>query len=118
MASNDYAFVTRWRVVGTVAEVKEILGDAAWLPRWWPSVYLEARVLVPGDPAGVGKTVELLTQGWLPYRLRWRFVTTEAGRDIADDGARWRWLMHRLRPGRLKGALSSGQQAPRVAVVC
>jgi type VI secretion system protein ImpL len=42
----------------------------------------------------------------------------EPGRDIADDAARWRWFMYRLRPGRLKGALSSGQQAPRVAVVC
>jgi len=81
MASNDYEFVTRWRVQGTVAEVKEILGDAASLPRWWPSVYLDVSVLVPGDPAGVGKTVELLTQGWLPYQLRWRFVTTEARAD-------------------------------------
>ena len=42
----------------------------------------------------------------------------EAGRDIADDANRWRWLMRRLQPARLKGALSSGQQAPRVAVVC
>ena len=42
----------------------------------------------------------------------------EPGRDIADDATRWRWFMHRLQPGRLKGALSSGQQAPRVAVVC
>jgi hypothetical protein len=61
MASNDYAFVTRWRVGGTVAEVKEILGDAASLPQRWPSVYVDVRVLVPGDPVGVGKTVELLT---------------------------------------------------------
>src|SRR5689334_20648476 len=81
MASNDFEFLTRWRVVGTVAEVKEILGDAASLPRWWPSVYREVQILAPGDALGVGKTVELLTQGWLPYRLRWRFVTTEARPD-------------------------------------
>lgn len=81
MASNDYVFVTRWRAEGTVAEVDAILGDAASLPRWWPSVYLEVQVLVPGDARGVGKTVELLTRGWLPYRLRWRFVTTEVRRD-------------------------------------
>jgi hypothetical protein len=71
MASDDYEFVTRWRVQGTVAEVREILGDAGSLPRWRPSVYRDVSVLVPGDPAGVGKTVELLTQGWLPYRLGW-----------------------------------------------
>src|SRR5688500_4668984 len=42
----------------------------------------------------------------------------EPGRDIADDATRWPWFMRRLQPARLKGALSSGQQAPRVAVVC
>lgn len=42
----------------------------------------------------------------------------EAGRDIADEPGRWRWFLRRLQPARLKGALSSGQQAPRVAVVC
>jgi type VI secretion system protein ImpL len=42
----------------------------------------------------------------------------EAGRDITDDASRWRWFLHRLQPARLRGALSSGQQAPRVAVVC
>lgn len=77
MASADYAFLTRWRVHGTVAEVSGVLSDAAALPRWWPSVYLDVRVVHPGDAVGVGKTAELLTQGWLPYRLRWRFVTTE-----------------------------------------
>ena len=42
----------------------------------------------------------------------------EPGRDITDDATRWRWFMYRLLPGRIKGALSSGQQAPRVAIVC
>ncbi|HTS80311.1 MAG TPA: SRPBCC family protein, partial [Myxococcaceae bacterium] len=73
--------MTRWRAPGTVAEVNAVLKDAASLPRWWPSVYLDVDVLVPGDALGVGKTVDLLTQGWLPYRLRWRFVTTEVRPD-------------------------------------
>jgi type VI secretion system protein ImpL len=42
----------------------------------------------------------------------------EPGRDVADEATRWKWLMRRLQPARLKGALSSGQQAPRVAIVC
>ena len=77
MGLNDYAFLTRWRMHGTVAEVDEVLADAASLPRWWPSVYLDVQILRPGDARGVGKTAGLLTQGWLPYRLRWSFVTTE-----------------------------------------
>ncbi|HEX5501573.1 MAG TPA: SRPBCC family protein [Thermomicrobiales bacterium] len=78
MASNDYHFITHWRVAGTVKEVYDIIGDAADLPRWWPSVYLAVGVLDPGDPAtGLGKVVDLYTKGWLPYTLRWQFRVTE-----------------------------------------
>lgn len=76
MASNDYHFITRWRVAGTVEEVSALLADAADLPRWWPAVYLDVRVLRPGGPDGVGREVELFTKGWLPYTLRWRFRVT------------------------------------------
>jgi hypothetical protein len=79
---NDYHFVTRWQVRGTVREVRTILSDAASLPRWWPAVYLSVHVLEPGDARGLGKRVELFTKGWLPYTLRWGFTTTR----VADDG--------------------------------
>ena len=78
MSSNEYHFVTRWRVSGTVAEVADILKDADELPRWWPSVYLATEVLDPGDENGIGKIVSLHTRGWLPYTLRWRFRVTES----------------------------------------
>ena len=68
--SNEYVFVTRWRVTGSVEEVTEILEDAEGLPRWWPSVYLRVRKL----PDGV---VDLYTKGWLPYTMRWQFRVTE-----------------------------------------
>jgi hypothetical protein len=77
MASNDYHFISHWRVQGTVREVVDILSDAADLVRWWPSVYLEVRVLEPGDKQGLGKVVDLYTKGWLPYTLRWQFRVTE-----------------------------------------
>ncbi len=44
MASNDYHFITHWRVAGTLEDVSEIIGDAAGLTRWWPSVYLDVQV--------------------------------------------------------------------------
>jgi hypothetical protein len=68
--NNNYAFLTRWRVEGTIEEVSDILGDAEDLVRWWPSVYLE----VHKDADGV---VHLYTRGWLPYTLRWQFRVTE-----------------------------------------
>jgi hypothetical protein len=77
MACADYEFVTRWRVRGTPEEVFRIIDDPPALPRWWPSVYLEVIEREPGDTNGVGKVVDLLTKGWLPYTLRWRLRTLE-----------------------------------------
>lgn len=77
MTSNDYHFITHWRVKSTLEEVNDVLGDAADLVRWWPSVYLDVEVLEPGDENYVGRVVSLYTKGWLPYTLRWQFEVTE-----------------------------------------
>jgi hypothetical protein len=81
LASNDYHFITHWRVESTIAEIFEILQDGPALVRWWPSVYLDVKVLEPGDEVGIGKVVGLYTKGWLPYTLRWRFRVTEVRKD-------------------------------------
>jgi hypothetical protein len=104
-AANDYAFVTTWRLPAGRAEIADILGDAASLPRWWPSVYLDVDVLEPGDETGLGKVVGLYTKGWLPYTLRWRFRVTEsdppAGFALAAEGdfvGRGVWTLRELAP--------------------
>jgi hypothetical protein len=76
MAEAVYHFITHWKVKSTKEEVYDVLGDAPGLARWWPSVYLDVKILEPGDALGVGKVVELFTKGWLPYTLRWSFVVT------------------------------------------
>ena len=78
MAANDYHFITTWHVPASPAEISAVLGAADELARWWPSVYLDVRVVGPGDAAGLGKVVDLWTKGWLPYTLRWRFTVTES----------------------------------------
>ncbi|HVE87355.1 MAG TPA: SRPBCC family protein [Myxococcales bacterium] len=78
MGANEYEFITRWRVRGTAQEVSDILEDAESLPRWWPSVYLDVKVLNPERGSGVGRRVELHTRGWLPYTLRWSFRIVES----------------------------------------
>lgn len=78
MPSNDYHFITQWRVEGTVQEVSDVLDDATDLARWWPSVYLDVEQLEDGDEDGVGKVYRLHTKGWLPYTLRWQFRVTES----------------------------------------
>ena len=90
MPANDYHFITTWHVAATPAEISEILDDAADLARWWPSVYLDVRVVEPGGEAGIGRVVDLYTKGWLPYTLRWRFTVSESnpphGFRIEADG--------------------------------
>ena len=57
MATNDYHFITRWRVLGSIEEVYRLISDAPDLPRWWPSVYLASRELAPGDAAASGDRI-------------------------------------------------------------
>ena len=77
LVSNHYQFITHWRVESTVDEVSKILGDPLALMRWWPSVYLDVKVVEPGEESGLGRVVSLYTKGWLPYTLRWDFRVTE-----------------------------------------
>jgi len=103
MSSNDYHFITTWTVHATPEEVSAVLGDAAGLGRWWPSVYLAVRETEPGAAVGVGKRVELWTKGWLPYTLRWTFRVTESdppnGFRLEAEGdfvGRGIWMLQRV----------------------
>jgi hypothetical protein len=77
MASNDYHFITTWRMESTCREITEVLTNGADLARWWPAVYLDVKLLERGDANGVGSVTDLYTKGWLPYTLRWQFRVTE-----------------------------------------
>ena len=79
MATNDYEFLTEWRVTAPRDVVFEILFDGASYPRWWPDVYLaaEAEAAPRGD---VGRRVHLHTKGWLPYTLHWSAETVRVDR--------------------------------------
>jgi hypothetical protein len=81
MATNDYHFITTWCVKSSIEEVSEIIGDPRGLARWWPSVYLDVKVLEEGGEHGLGRVVSLYTKGWLPYTLRWEFRVTEVQPD-------------------------------------
>jgi hypothetical protein len=76
--SNQYHFITRWRVRATAAEIFSVIGDPTGYPRWWPSVYLEVTELAPAGSNGVGQRLRYCTKGWLPYTLRWESCCTEA----------------------------------------
>ncbi|NOT36607.1 MAG: polyketide cyclase [Saprospiraceae bacterium] len=74
---SNYHFITHWQMDATCEEVYRTLEKVEDLPRWWPSVYLDVKVLEKGQAGGVGKLVDLYTKGWLPYKLRWQFKVIE-----------------------------------------
>jgi hypothetical protein len=77
-ASNAYQFVSHWRIEGQLTEVADVLADGSGFARWWPSVYLDIKVVEPGDERQVGGVFDLHTKGWLPYTLVWRCTITES----------------------------------------
>jgi hypothetical protein len=76
--SNEYQFVSRWRVEATCGEVADVIGDPLALVRWWPAVYLGVEEIAPARADGTGARVRLHTRGWLPYTLRWEFEVVES----------------------------------------
>ena len=90
MPPDRYDFLTRWRVHGTCAQVSDILEDTDAMPAWWPSVYRECRVVERGGTHGLGRRVEVVTKGFLPYTIHWRFAVVEEsyphGSRIVADG--------------------------------
>lgn len=75
MAANEYHFLTEWRVAAPREIIYEILRAGREHPRWWPEVYLEARLIPSNRDDHIGDGVEFLTKGRLPYRLRWTAET-------------------------------------------
>jgi hypothetical protein len=78
MSSNEYHFITRWRVKGTTDEIFDVISRPLDYPRWWPSVYLRTEEIEPGDEHGIGRRIRLHTKGWLPYTLLWESTSTES----------------------------------------
>jgi uncharacterized protein YndB with AHSA1/START domain len=80
VATNDYAFVTEWRLEAPRELLFEILLDGEQFPRWWPEVYLSAEATPAPDGGEIGRTVRLHTKGRLPYTLRWTAETIRVDR--------------------------------------
>jgi hypothetical protein len=76
MTGSDYHFLTRWELEASPREVFDLIADGPSYPRWWPSVFLDARVLEPGGEQGVGRLVEVRTATFLLLSLRWRYRVT------------------------------------------
>ena len=61
-----FILATHWLVEGSIEEVAAILAEPERLPDWWPEVYLDVRVLDPGDADGIGRSVALTPAAGCP----------------------------------------------------
>jgi hypothetical protein len=87
MTGHDDHMLTRWELEASPQEVYSLIADAPSYPSWWPSVFLEARVLEDGDDGGVGRLVAVRTAVASLPSLRWRYrvVTAHAPERLAVE---------------------------------
>jgi hypothetical protein len=78
MSRTDYHLQTRWELEATPQEVFDLIAEGPSYPRWWPSVFLEARIVEPGDEHGVGRVVEVRTAAFLLFALSWSYRVSAA----------------------------------------
>jgi hypothetical protein len=78
MSASDYHFVTRWTLPASPTEIDAVLSDTSRVAAWWPELYRSIRIVAHGNERGVGKTVDVVTKGFLPYELHWTYRVTEA----------------------------------------
>lgn len=77
MAANDYHLRGRWRVLGSVEEVYDVISRTDDLPRWWPAMFLETLPIPSGDE-DAARVTRVESRGWLPYVHRWHAAIEEA----------------------------------------
>lgn len=76
MAANDYEFITRWKVKGSVPQVFEVLKAGDRYSEWWKPAYVST-------VKRSEKSVECIVKARLPYRLR--FTTELVGEESPHE---------------------------------
>jgi hypothetical protein len=74
----EYRFLDEWRLAADVERVYDLVGRPVEYPRWWGDVWLSAEG--DGGAPEPGKHVEVVTRGFLPYRIHWALTCLEADR--------------------------------------
>jgi uncharacterized protein YndB with AHSA1/START domain len=80
MNATEFYIPTVWRFRAPAERIYDLLSAPQEFVRWWPEVYLAVEDEEAGDAQGVGRRLNLLTKGKLPYRLRWQAEVLEAER--------------------------------------
>jgi uncharacterized protein YndB with AHSA1/START domain len=75
MSTNQYSFVTVWKIEAPIELVWDEICDIENLPSWWKAI-VDIKVIDRGDENGVNFLVEQIWKGVLPYKLSLLSKTT------------------------------------------
>lgn len=75
MSTNQYSFVTLWKIEAPIKAVWDVICDTENLPSWWQAI-VDIKVIDRGSENGVNFLVEQTWKGVLPYRLSLLSKTT------------------------------------------
>jgi uncharacterized protein YndB with AHSA1/START domain len=74
----EYRFVDTWHLAADIEHVYDLVGEPLRYPDWWGDVWLSAEG--DGGEPEPGKHVDVVTRGFLPYRIRWSLTCLEVDR--------------------------------------
>lgn len=89
MAFHDYHLTGKWRVLGQITEVYDLIATMEDYPAWWPAAFTHVLEIQPGDAAGIDKVDRFESRAWLPYLLRWHANVVSAERPRAFSFEAW-----------------------------
>ena len=77
----EYLFKSRWLVPATIEELKDLVFDPLSLPEWWPSVFLDFRLIAEGGEHAVGTRALFRSKGWMPHVIILDSRVSDGGMD-------------------------------------
>lgn len=76
--AQRYDFLSRWRIEDApLSLVADVLEDTRSLPRWWPELFKEVRIVQPGGSHALGQVAACACRARLPYTLRFIYTVVE-----------------------------------------
>jgi uncharacterized membrane protein len=76
MKTEQYSFITRWKVAAPIEQVWEAIYQSEQWPEWWKGVK-EVSVLQPGNADGIGAVRRYKIQSPFKYLLTFELTLTE-----------------------------------------
>ncbi len=76
-SATNYHMSSQWKLPWTPEQIADVFLDSQQMGRWWASNFLDVTVVKVGGTHGLGRVVNVITKGFMPYELHFQFTVTE-----------------------------------------